>query len=231
MKNEQALKHFIFLTLILFTMNANAGEIFPLINQTLKIAEKQFVTIPLERKEELKKISNYIQGRVTKHQQVSLTFICTHNSRRSHFAQIWAQTAAAYYGITNIYCYSGGTETTAFNANAVNALINVGFIIKPISQGANPHYEVRFTADGAAIDAYSKKYGDEPNPSKDFGAVLTCSQADASCPIVFGANGRFKVPYEDPKLSDGTNEQVKVYMERSLQIATEMLYVFSLVKR
>ncbi|TAH13830.1 MAG: protein-tyrosine-phosphatase [Sphingobacteriia bacterium] len=198
--------------------------------QNLVNAEKNFSSIPNERKDELKKLSTYIQERVTKHQKISLTFICTHNSRRSHFAQVWAQTAAAYYSISNVYCYSGGTETTAFNINAVKALEQSGFVISPITQSTNPHYEVKFAADAPAIDAYSKKYGDAPNPSKDYGAVLTCSQADASCPIVFGADGRFKVPYEDPKLSDGTNQQEKVYQERSLQIATEMMYVFSLIK-
>ena len=211
-------------------MNSKASEIFPMVNETLKIVEKQFSTIPDERKAELKKLSTYIQERVEKHQKVSLTFICTHNSRRSHFAQIWAQTAAAYYGVTNIYCYSGGTEISTFNNNAIKALQKVGFEINQLSETANPHYEVKFAADGPVIDAYSKKYADSPNPSKDYGAVLTCSQADASCPIVFGADGRFKVPYEDPKLSDGTNEQEKVYHERSTQIATEMMYVFSLIK-
>lgn len=212
-------------------MNAKAGEIFPLINGTLKIVEKQFSTIPDERKEELKKLSTYIQERVAKQQKVSLTFICTHNSRRSHFAQIWAQTAAAYYGVSNVYCYSGGTETTAFNSNAVKSLQKVGFEIKQLSEGPNPHYEVKFATDAPVIDAYSKKYGDAPNPTKDYGAVLTCSHADATCPIVFGADGRFKIPYEDPKLSDGTDQQEKVYHERSMQIATEMTYVFSLIKR
>jgi arsenate reductase (thioredoxin) len=198
--------------------------------ETLKKAEQQFATIPDERKDELNKLSAYIQQRVDKKLPVQLTFICTHNSRRSHFAQVWAQTAAAYYGVPNISCYSGGTETTAFNINAVKALEQSGFVISPITQGTNPHYEVKFAADAPAIDAYSKKYGDAPNPSKDYGAVLTCSQADASCPIVFGADGRFKVPYEDPKLSDGTNQQEKIYQERSLQIASEMMYVFSLIK-
>ncbi len=223
-------KYYFIFILNLFTMNSKAGEIFPLINETMKIIQKQFSAIPNERKAELKKLSEYIQERVAKHQKVSLTFICTHNSRRSHFGQIWAQTAAAYYGITNIYCYSGGTETTAFNSNAVKALQKVGFEIKQLGEGTNPHYEVKYSANYPALDAYSKKYGDAPNPSKDYGAVLTCSQADASCPIVFGADGRFKVPYEDPKLSDGTDQQEKVYQERSMQIALEMMYVFSLIK-
>ncbi len=224
------IKYYFIFILNLFTMNTKAGEIFPLINENLKIVEKQFAAIPKERKDELNKLSAYIQLNVDKKLPVQLTFICTHNSRRSHFAQIWAQTAAAYYGITKVYCYSGGTEITAFNPNAVKALQKLGFEIKQLTDGTNPHYEVKYGANYPALDAYSKKYADAPNPSKEYGAVLSCSQADASCPIVFGADGRFKVPYEDPKLSDGTNQQEKVYQERSLQIATEMMYIFSLIK-
>jgi protein-tyrosine phosphatase/arsenate reductase len=220
----------IILLLNIISMNASAADVFPLIKQHLVKAEKNFSSISNERKDELKKMSAYIQQKVDKKLPVQLTFICTHNSRRSHFAQIWAQTAAAYYTIPDVFCFSGGTEVTAFNTNAIKALIQSGFIITPITQGTNPHYQVKFSEIGNLLDAYSKKYGDAPNPSKDYGAVLTCSQADASCPIVFGADGRFKLPYEDPKLSDGTSEQEKVYMERSLQIATEMLFVFSLIK-
>ena len=223
----------IFLSMIainFLSMKLEAAELFPTIKSTLQHAEKQFFTIPKERKVELKKLSAYIQNKLGKHQKVELIFICTHNSRRSHFAQIWAQTAAAYYNIPTIQCYSGGTETTAFNINAVDALMKVGFLIQPKSEALNPHYEVKYATNLSAIDAYSKKYGDAPNPLKEYGAVLTCSLADASCPIVLGAEGRFKVPYEDPKLSDGTGKQDKVYQERSLQIATEMMYVFSIIK-
>ena len=78
--------------------------------------------------------------------------------------------------------------------------------------------------------AFSKLYTHVENPQKEYGAVLTCSSADASCPIVQGADARFKLPYEDPKLSDGTPQQNEVYLERSKQIGIEMLYIFSKVK-
>lgn len=55
---------------------------------------------------------------------------------------------------------------------------------------------------------------------------MTCNNADEGCPIVFGAEARFPVKYDDPKASDNTPEQTQVYVERSLQIAAEMFYVF-----
>lgn len=207
------------------------NNIYPEIIATIQLAISTFNTITPDRKEELKKLSEYIQVSVNKNKNVNLTFICTHNSRRSHFAQIWAQTAAAYYNIPSINCYSGGTEVTAFNANAVKALQGVGFSITQKLATNNPHYEVNYCDTAVSIDAFSKKYSDTPNPSNSFAAIMTCSHADESCPIVVGADARFKIAYEDPKIADGKPDQELVYTERSMQIATEMCYVFSLLNK
>lgn len=58
---------------------------------------------------------------------------------------------------------------------------------------------------------------------------MTCSQADEGCPFIAGAEVRIPITFEDAK-SDNTPEQTQVYAERSLQIAAEMLYVFSSIK-
>jgi arsenate reductase len=59
---------------------------------------------------------------------------------------------------------------------------------------------------------------------------MTCSEADRNCPNVVGATLRLPLPYEDPKAADDTPEEAARYDERSLQIATELLYVFSQVR-
>lgn len=205
--------------------------LYPEIHAFLQEAEKHYDTITAGRKEELRRFSQYIKHKSGNLQPVLLTFICTHNSRRSHFTQIWAQAAAAYYHVQGVACYSGGTEITAFNPNAVKALQAAGFRITGNVNESNPHYLVRFSDQLPPIEAFSKKYADAPNPAADYGAVLTCDHADESCPVVFGAEERFKIAYSDPKLSDGTPQQEAVYKERSGQIATEMLYAFSLVKQ
>lgn len=56
---------------------------------------------------------------------------------------------------------------------------------------------------------------------------MTCSQADIDCPFIAGAEKRIALPYDDPKLADGSDQQDEVYEESSLKIATEMFYVFS----
>ncbi|MDP3393465.1 hypothetical protein [Sediminibacterium sp.] len=213
-------------------MNTNAQQpvLFPSLQSFFDEAQLNFNQIPAERKTALKEISDYISQKKKLQKDIELTFICTHNSRRSHISQIMAQAAAAYFGVGNLYCYSGGTEVTAFNINAVKALRAIGFEITATNSLSNPVYEVKFGSTTPKLIAFSKVYTSMPNPQKEYGAVLTCSQADASCPIVQGSDGKFKLPYEDPKLSDGTPQQDQVYNERCKQIGLEMLYVFSQVK-
>lgn len=208
-----------------------APNIYPAIISMIVEAEKNFVTIPADRKETLKKLSTYISCKQKAGTAIHLTFICTHNSRRSHIAQILAQTAAAYYQIPMVNCYSGGTEITAFNSNAVKALSDIGFNIISDEAPTNPVYKVYDGATSAGLIIYSKKYNDAPNPTQSFAAIMTCSQADESCPFVPGAEARFKLTYEDPKLGDGTLQQAAIYKERCLQIATEMIYTFHLANK
>ena len=61
--------------------------------------------------------------------------------------------------------------------------------------------------------------------------TLTCTQADGGCPFVTGAESRVPITFEDPKIFDNMPQQTEKYIERSLQIATEMFYVFSQIKK
>ena len=72
--------------------------------------------------------------------------------------------------------------------------------------------------------------GTTANPTSNFAAIMTCSHADKNCPIVQGASIKISTPYEDPKDADGKPNETEVYNERCKQIATEVLYAFSLVK-
>lgn len=185
------------------------------------------ISLSEERKAILQPLIAYINSKTQEEQIIQLNFICTHNSRRSHLAQVWAQTMAAYFNVENVICYSGGTEATSVYPMVVQALENTGFEISKERDGKNPIYNIKYTTEKDPIIAYSKKYDDEFNPSQGFAAIMTCSQADAGCPFVAGSEKRISIMYEDPKVSDGTPQQKKVYKERSKQIATEMKYVFS----
>ncbi len=178
----------------------------------------------------LHQLTAFIQNKIGLNQKIYLNFICTHNSRRSHLAQLWAQVAAFYYSIPRVECFSGGIEATAFNSRAVKAMQDAGFHILKLCESDNPQYEVSFSNEAAPILSFSKKYDDMFNHNKDFAAIITCSHADENCPLVVGADARIAITYDDPKEFDNTNLETAKYKERGEQIGTEILYAFSLLK-
>ncbi len=182
--------------------------------------------IPDERKEILNQLITYIRLKKSIGETVRLNFICTHNSRRSHLSQIWAQTMAYIYSIDNVYCYSGGTEATAMFPKVVETLTNKGFEIYRLSDFPNPVYAVKYDQNEHPIICFSKEYNHAYNPQAGFAAIVTCNSADEACPVVIGAEARFPTKYDDPKAFDGTDLVDAKYTERSLQIGAEMAYVF-----
>jgi arsenate reductase (thioredoxin) len=199
------------------------------IRQFTQSLANDFDSIPTERKELLQKISGYIQERYDKNLPINLVYICTHNSRRSHFGQVAAALAGNFYHLENVNTFSGGTEATAFNPNAIEALKNVGFEIISDGREVNPVYQVAF-GNNLSTTCFSKVYDDGANPKSDFAAIMTCSDAEQNCPFIPGVSLRIGTTYEDPKKSDGTPQQAETYLERLRQIATETLYAFSLVR-
>ncbi len=199
----------------------------PLIH-TLQLVSS--TSIPEERKEVLQPLIEYIQNKVNTQKEIRLNFICTHNSRRSHLSQIWAQTMAFHFNIKEVFCYSGGTEATAMFPKVGETLLHQGFQIQQLSAASNPVYAVKFDANEAAIICFSKTFDDAFNPNSEFAAIMTCSSADAGCPFIAGAEKRLPIRYDDPKAFDGTEVMDAKYAERSIEIASEMQYVFSKIK-
>ena len=184
-----------------------------------------------ERKVVLGEIAESIAARLEEDEEATLTFICTHNSRRSHMSQIWAQTAAYYHGLPKVRAFSGGTEVTACNCRTVTAMRRVGFDIRDATTGENPLYLVRYAEDRPPIRAYSKRYNADANPKRGFIALMTCSAADKSCPVIEGAVARYPIHYADPRLCDDTPNETSAYNQRCREIAREMFYIMSEVRR
>ena len=180
-----------------------------------------------ERRKILQLLIDYIQVKKNVSQEIRLNFICTHNSRRSHLSQIWAQTMAAHFNISNVSCYSGGTEATALFPMVAKTLKETGFHISIISKGDNPIYAIKYGENELPVIGFSKTFDSTFNPTSNFAAVMTCSHADENCPFIAGAETRIAMTFNDPKTFDNTPQQAKKYEERSLQIATELYYVFS----
>jgi arsenate reductase len=205
-----------------------AENLSPMLAKYVAARTAQFDVIAADRQAKLDELATYIRKQRDAGEPVRLVFICTHNSRRSHMAQLWAAAAAASYGIDDVETFSGGTEATAFNPRAVAALERAGFEIKTSAPAdANPKYLVRLSSGADPIECFSKVYDQAPNPKSDFCAVMTCSSADKACPLVSGATLRLAIPYDDPKVADGTPDETATYDERCAQIAREMLFAFS----
>ena len=194
------------------------------------ISTFSFGNISNERKEILQPLITFIQSKKDNNDTIRLNFICTHNSRRSHLSQIWATTMAYRFGVKNVFCYSGGTEATAMFPKVAETLMKQCFKVLKLSENQNPVYAIKYAEDEQPIICFSKVYDDDFNPKSHFGAVITCNSADENCPIVFGAEQRFPIKYDDPKVFDDTDLMDTKYEERSLEIAEEMFYVFGLVK-
>ncbi|WP_341225499.1 protein-tyrosine-phosphatase [uncultured Arcticibacterium sp.] len=203
-------------------------SLFTKINQTISTLNVE--TISASRKETLKPLIDFVQVKVNANEEIRLNFICTHNSRRSHLSQVWAQTLAHHFNIKQVFSYSGGTEATALFPMAAETLKNTGFQIETLSKGDNPVYSVKYDANQHPIICFSKKLDAAFNPKSAFAAIMTCSSADGACPFIEGAEKRIPITFEDPKAFDNTPQQAEKYMERSLQIATELFYVFSQIQ-
>jgi arsenate reductase (thioredoxin) len=199
------------------------------INKIIEIVAN--ISISEERIEVLKPLINYIQQKVYNNEEIRLNFICTHNSRRSHLGQIWAQTMAFQFHIQNVFCYSGGTEATAMFPKVAETLEKQGFQNQKLSDTKNPVYAIKFDENQHPIVCFSKTYDADFNPKSNYAAVMTCNNADEGCPMVIGADARFPIKYHDPKSFDGTDLMNEKYTERSLEIASEMYFVFSQLKK
>ncbi|QES88044.1 low molecular weight phosphatase family protein [Rhizosphaericola mali] len=195
------------------------------------IDQLQIENISEERIKILQPLVDFVQQKTDDKQDININFICTHNSRRSHLSQIWARVASAHFNIPNVNCYSGGTEETALFPKVAETLIYQGFSIFKIAESNNPVYAIKYEDNALPVIGFSKKYDNPFNPVSAFAAIMTCSQADGGCPFIAGAEKRIPITFEDPKVSDNTPEQSQVYVERSLQIATEMFYVFSKISQ
>lgn len=203
--------------------------VYAALEQYLQSASTEFGQISAVRKGVLTEMAAFVRLKNQAGEAAALTFICTHNSRRSHLAQLWAAAAMDFYQISpGIQSFSGGTEVTAFNPRAVKALTEAGFQIQ-VHGTENPVYEVSWRENGPILSCFSKHYAHQSNPQAQFAAVMTCSDADEACPIVFGAEERFSLPYRDPKEADNTPEEAARYTERCRQIARELLYMASLL--
>lgn len=191
--------------------------------------ENEFSQIDTERLAILDDFARFISAQLEEKGSAEGIFICTHNSRRSHLSQVWAQVAAHHFGIS-FTAYSGGTEATAIYKSSVQAFKNAGMETIQLSAERNPVFAIRYAENAHPVICFSKVYSEGFNVQSGYAAVMTCDNADQNCPYIPEAKLRIPIKYVDPKAFDGTEQEQAKYDERCAQIAREMLYAFSKVK-
>ena len=220
----------IFCLFTLFSVQAQKANLNADLLKYCSSLSSELIQIPSDRKEYLNELVSYITEQQKTQKAINLVFVCTSNSRRSHMAQVWSQIASYYYDVKNVSTFSGGTEKTKVNKNALLALEKTGIVLQSHQQSENPVWLASTGVKFTPMVLFSKVYTDSTNPSQNFGAVMVCAEANESCPIVPGADFRLGLPYQDPKAFDNTPQQNEKYDERCRQIAREMFYVFSQIK-
>lgn len=204
-------------------------KIYPQIKQFMAGLEGDVANIPSNRKDALVALSDYIISSISESGYCKLTFICTHNSRRSHIAQVWAHAFSLYFDLEDMLSFSGGTEATAFHPNAIEALRKCGFRISDDGSKNNPRYRVQVGEKLPDLICFSKHLTEPPNPESDFCAIMVCSDADEGCPVVSGADKRISLPYDDPRHFDDTPEMRQKYGERIHEIGRDLMWCFDRV--
>lgn len=216
-----------YLTTVVCLISASVthADLSPKLERYLLDRQMEFDQINAPRRAVLEPLAKALAGQLRDdNSTLDVTFVCTHNSRRSHMSQLWMKAAAENLQIP-MTTWSGGTESTAMNPRAVASLRRAGFEINQTTKNSNPIYHVSMGTGTPTQTCFSKPWSSAPNPIKDFFAVMVCNDADRKCPTVPGATDRFAIPFVDPKVSDGTEAESSTYDERNAQIAREFLWV------
>ena len=167
---------------------------------------------------------------VDKHKKdpFQLTFICTHNSRRSIFAEVWANVLIDYYQLP-VKAYSGGTEVTIVHENTLKCLDNMGFDIEKQDDRKNPKVQIKY-GDNKHLITFSKLFDDESNPQQNFSAIMLCDNAAENCPFIPNALQRINLTFPDPKQFDDTEMESEKYNDGCMQIGSELHFLFRRLK-
>jgi arsenate reductase len=201
-----------------------------MISNWLETIENNHLNNPVNRHADfIENLAKWIYYQHSDESLAKLNFICTHNSRRSQFAQSMCHVVQVWMGVHYAESFSGGTEVTACNHRTIEALKRIGLNVSS-NGGNNPVYTVTDSQLNLNISLWSKVYDDEKNPQKHFAAVMTCDHADENCPFIPGAEIRIPLTYVDPKYADDTDEEASAYDHTCKIIATDMIRLFRKVQ-
>jgi len=220
------------LTILLFTSQASGQRFYSKLKDYCGSVEKEFEKIPGERQEALKTLGEYVMEAESKYDAVKLLFVCNQNSRRSQFAQVWAQTASYYYNIKNIKTFSGGIHETSINYRILESLKRAGFnVTVGEAYSENPVYLVSVGLRINDLFIFSKKYDYWNNPDDQYATVLCSRDLDTSDLIFPGSEKVLTLHYDNIDIYDNSPGSTLKNDEICRQIAREMMFLMDYVKK
>jgi len=213
-------------------LNRNKANFFPEILDYCRNLELLSGGIKKERKTKLAVLAAQIKQLKRELSPVEIMVVCTHNSRRSHMGELWLRVGIDYYGLSNLRIHSAGTERSAINIRTIRSFQAIGLLVeKSMNKEENPNYKINWRTDEKSYTGYSKEIGSEELPTNGIVSILVCEDAAENCPFIVGSKLRINLPYEDPKRYDDTLEERTKYLERNLEIGSEMFYLLSELER
>ena len=125
-----------------------------------------------------------------------IVFVCTHNSRRSIYCEVWGKIIANKYS-KNINFYSAGTKKTSVYGEVIKSFSRLGIKSKTLEE--------------IQLDKFI--------------CIFTCSKAERSCPIDTRSIVNIPLLFDDPKKFDGLKNERIEYQKTCSQIAEKINFI------
>jgi hypothetical protein len=211
--------------------DSSFNKLYPILNEYVRDFPKEFRKIPEERRFRLNEMVYFLEGQYQNNAPWQITFISTNESTVGQMAKAWSKAAAYYFGFKNFEPYSGGIKPGEISVRTIVALEKAGFIVYKSHINEVDVYRIKYSFNLEPVIAFPKKINHTKNPGNNFMAVILDGNADLNINNVRGTYDRLFLEYEDPKGYEGSDLENQKFNESCRQVAVEMFYVFSQLKK
>ncbi len=213
------------------THETSFNKLYPILNEYVKDFPKEFRKIPEDRRYRLNEIVYFLEEQQERKAPWQVTFISTNQSSVSHMTQVWSKVAAFYFGMAKYQSFSAGIKPEPISTNTILAMEKAGFIVYKTEVGGMDVYRVKYSYNLEPIVVFPKKLNYVKNPFDNFMAVFVDENADMNTQNIKGTYNRLLLNYNDPVGYSGSGLEDQIYDKSCKQIAVEMFYVFSQLRK
>lgn len=213
------------------TPDTRYNKLYPILNEYIRDFPKELRKIPEERRYRLNEMVYFLEEQHVNRAPWQITFISTGESAVSQMAVAWSKAAAYYFGFKDFMPNSGGLVPQQIPVNAILAMEKAGFIVYKARVGGIDVYRVKYSYNLEPLALFPKKIDHLKNPSNNFMAVVLDSNAELNIKNIRGTYNRLFLEYEDPAGYIGLEVEKEKFDQTCRQVAVEMFYVFSQLRK